>query len=142
MPQGYFIVPGPGAFAYVLFNGKGEEVQRAAGTLDHATNNVAEYRAVIAGLRFAGQSQVNKIHVLTDSQLLAKQIQGHYRVKNRALQRLSLEVQKLRSKFSTFEISFLPREENQLTDLLVRNCLKNRRKNAGSPSEEPEGKSA
>lgn len=129
--------PGPGGFAYVLFNGKGEEVHRAVETFDHATNNVAEYRAVIAGLRFASQSQVNHIHVLTDSQLLAKQIQGHYRVKNRALQRLSLEVQKLRSQFATFEISFIPRTENQLTDRLVHNGLKNQKKNSRSQPQEP-----
>lgn len=118
--------PGPGGFAYVLFDDQGWEVHRAAETLDHATNNVAEYRAVIAGLRFARQSKVNHIHVLSDSQLLVRQIQGHYRIKNQTLQRLSLEVQKIRSQFKTFEISFIPRLENQLADWLVHKCLKNK----------------
>ncbi len=134
--------PGPAAFAYVLFSGQGKEVHRATGTLHRATNNVAEYHAVIAGLRYARQAQVERVHVLTDSQLLAKQIQGLYRVKNRDLQRLSLEVQALRSQLAAFEISFIPREENRLTDWLVRNCLKNRKKTPGGQPREPEGKQA
>jgi len=132
--------PGPGAAAYALFDAQGKEVQRGAERLGRATNNVAEYRALIAGLRCARQHRADKIHVLTDSQLMARQIQGVYRVKNRTLQQLSLEVQKLRREFATFEISFIPRGENQLADRLIHNCLKDKKKESGSRPQKQEAK--
>lgn len=118
--------PGPGAWAYVLFDGRGREIHRNVEHGDHVTSNVAEYQGLLAGLRSALQHQAKKIHVLTDSQLMARQLQGKYRVKNRTLQQLFLEALRLQRRFSEFQISHVPREENRLADRLTRQGADNR----------------
>lgn len=116
--------PGPGAWAFVLFSSEGQETARGSGKIDQTTNNVAEYQALIEGLRGAAKHGVKKLHVLSDSQLMVRQMDGSYRVKERSLQQLFLEALKARRAFEEFQIDHVPREENKLADLLVGQVLR------------------
>ncbi|HEY3105737.1 MAG TPA: ribonuclease HI family protein, partial [Gaiellaceae bacterium] len=83
--------PGPAAAAYVLETEDGTVLDARGETIGVATNNVAEYRALVAGLRKALELGVGEVDVVSDSELLVKQMTGEYRVKNAALVDLSLE---------------------------------------------------
>ena len=83
--------PGPAASAYVLEAEDGTVLAAHGEAIGVATNNVAEYRALVAGLAKAVELQVPEVEVVSDSELLVKQMSGVYRVKNDALRELSLE---------------------------------------------------
>ena len=87
--------PGPAAAAYVLETEDGTVLDARGQTIGVATNNVAEYRALVDGLRKAVELQVEDLEVVSDSELLVKQMRGEYRVKNKALIELSLEAARL-----------------------------------------------
>ena len=88
-----------------------------------ATNNVAEYRALIAGLTKAGELGVAELEVVSDSELLVKQMTGVYRVKNAALQELSLEAARLARRIGRVRYTAVRREHNELADRLVNEAL-------------------
>ncbi len=83
--------PGPAAFAYVLEAEDGTVLASHGEAIGVATNNVAEYSALVAGLAKAAELQIPELEVVSDSELMVKQMQGIYRVKNEALRELSLE---------------------------------------------------
>ena len=83
--------PGPAAFAYVLEAEDGTVLASHGEAIGVATNNVAEYRALVEGLRKAAELGVDELEVVSDSELLVKQMTGEYRVKNATLRELSLE---------------------------------------------------
>ena len=87
--------PGPAASAYVLEAEDGSVLEARGEAVGVATNNVAEYRALLAGLRRALELGVDDLEVVSDSELLVKQMRGEYRVKNQALRGLSLEAAEL-----------------------------------------------
>ena len=80
--------PGPAAYGYVLESEDGHVLDARGERIGVATNNVAEYRALIAGLESALQRGVDELEVVSDSELLVKQMQGEYKVKNEALKAL------------------------------------------------------
>jgi len=82
--------PGPAASAYVLEAEDGTVLEARGEAIGFATNNVAEYRALVAGLEAAQRHDVDELEVVSDSELLVKQMRGEYRVKNEALRTLSL----------------------------------------------------
>src|ERR671914_569453 len=83
--------PGPAAFGYVLETDDGTVLAAHGETIGVATNNVAEYRALVAGLQNALELGVDEVEVVSDSQLLVRQMTGEYKVKNEALRKLSLQ---------------------------------------------------
>ena len=87
--------PGPAAYAYVLEDEDGEVVAAHGEAIGVATNNVAEYSALIAGLEKAVELGVDELDVISDSELMVKQMRGEYRVKNDALRELSLRAGRL-----------------------------------------------
>src|SRR5207253_3855533 len=87
--------PGPAAFAYVLEADDGTVLAAHGETIGVATNNVAEYRGLIAGLEKARELRVQEVEVVSDSELMVKQMRGEYRVKNEALRELSLRAGRL-----------------------------------------------
>ena len=87
--------PGPAAFAYVLEDEDGEVLAAHGEAIGVATNNVAEYSALVAGLEKAVELGVGELEVISDSELMVKQMRGEYRVKNEALRELSLEAARL-----------------------------------------------
>jgi ribonuclease HI len=88
-----------------------------------ATNNVAEYRALVAGLEQALELEVTELEVVSDSELMVKQMRGEYRVKNEALRELSLEAARLARKLGRVEYRHVRRAENALADSLVNDAL-------------------
>jgi len=87
--------------------------------LGHATNNIAEYEAVILGLTKAKELAVEKVELYMDSELIVKQIKGEYRVKNPELAKKFLEVYNLIHFFKDFKVRHIPREKNSEADALV-----------------------
>ena len=115
--------PGPAAFAYVLEAEDGTVIAAHGEKIGVATNNVAEYRALLAGLEKAVELAVPELEVLSDSELMVKQMRGEYRVKNEALRELSLEAARLARKLGKVEYRHVVREHNELADRLVNKAL-------------------
>ncbi len=115
--------PGPAASAYVLEAEDGTVLEAHGEAIGVATNNVAEYRALIAGLAKAGELGVAELEVVSDSELLVKQMTGVYRVKNAALQELSLEAARLARRIGRVRYTAIRREHNELADRLVNEAL-------------------
>ena len=115
--------PGPAAFAYVLEAEDGTVLASHGERIGVATNNVAEYRALIAGLERALELDLDDVEVVSDSELLVKQMRGEYRVKNEALRDLSLQAARLARKLGKVEYRHVTREHNELADRLVNEAL-------------------
>ncbi len=115
--------PGPAAFAYVLEAEDGTVLAAHGEKIGDATNNVAEYSGLIAGLAKAVELHVGEIEVVSDSELMVKQMRGEYRVKNEALRGLSLEAARLARRLENVEYRHVKRAHNELADRLVNEAL-------------------
>ena len=115
--------PGPAAFGYVLEAEDGTILDARGERIGVATNNVAEYRALIAGLEKAAELGVTELDVVSDSELLIRQMTGVYKVKNKALVELSLEASRLARRLGRVTYRAVPREHNELADRLVNEAL-------------------
>jgi ribonuclease HI len=115
--------PGPAAYAYVLEAEDGTVLDARGETIGVATNNVAEYSALVAGLERAAELRVTELEVVSDSELLVKQMLGEYRVKNRALQDLFLDASRLACAIRQVTYTAVRREHNELADSLVNEAL-------------------
>jgi ribonuclease HI len=115
--------PGPAAYGYVLEAADGTVLAAKGERIGVATNNVAEYRALIAGLEKALELAVPEVEVVSDSELLVKQMTGVYRVKNEALQDLSIQASRLARQIGTVSYTAVRREHNELADRLVNEAL-------------------
>jgi 3-hydroxybutyryl-CoA dehydratase len=111
--------PGPAALGAVLVDGSGAIVREIREYLGTATNNVAEWRALIAGLAAALELGIEELEVRMDSELVVRQISGHYRVKNEALIPLHAQARSLIRRFKDVRVSHVPRKQNTLADKLV-----------------------
>jgi ribonuclease HI len=115
--------PGPAAFGYVLEAEDGHVLAAHGEAIGRATNNVAEYRGLLAGLAKAAELGVTELEVISDSELLVKQMQGEYRVKNETLRTLWEEASELERRFDRVRYSAVRREHNELADRLVNEAL-------------------
>jgi probable phosphoglycerate mutase len=115
--------PGPAAYGYVLEADDGTVLAAHGERIGVATNNVAEYRALIAGLEKALELGVDEVDVISDSELLVKQMTGEYKVKNETLQDLSGEARRLARKLGKVSYRAVRREHNELADSLVNEAL-------------------
>ena len=115
--------PGPAAYAYVLEAEDGTVLDARGEAIGVATNNVAEYRALVEGLRAAARAGVDELEVVSDSELLVKQMRGEYKVKNAALRELSLEAARIAREIGTVRYRAVRREFNELADRLVNEAL-------------------
>jgi ribonuclease HI len=115
--------PGPAAYAFVLEAEDGTVLAAEGQAIGVATNNVAEYSALVAGLERAVELGLDDVEVVSDSELLGKQMRGEYRVKNDALRALSLEAAALARKLRRVEYRAVRREHNELADRLVNEAL-------------------
>ena len=115
--------PGPAAYAYVLEAEDGTELETRAESIGAATNNVAEYRALVAGLARAVELRLSEVEVLSDSELLVRQMAGVYRVKNATLRELYEEAARLARKLRKVTYRAVRREHNKLADKLVNDVL-------------------
>ena len=115
--------PGPAAYAYVLEADDGTVLAAHGEAIGVATNNVAEYRALVEGLRKAVEVGVDELEVVSDSELLVNQMRGAYRVKNEALKLLWVDAQELADKLRKVRFTAVRREHNELADRLVNEAL-------------------
>ena len=115
--------PGPAAFGYVLEADDGTVLDARGEAIGVATNNVAEYRALIAGLEKAVALGVDELEVVSDSELMVKQMRGEYRVKNEALRELSTQAVRLGRQLASVTYTAVRREHNELADRLVNEAL-------------------
>jgi ribonuclease HI len=115
--------PGPAAAAYVLEAVDGTVLGAHGETIGVATNNVAEYRALVAGLERARELGLDEVEVVSDSELLVKQMRGEYKVKNAALRELSVQAAQLAGEIGEVRYRAVRREHNELADRLVNEAL-------------------
>jgi ribonuclease HI len=115
--------PGPAAFGFVLAAENGDVLAAEGVAIGEATNNVAEYSGLIAGMTHAFEADVTDLAVHCDSELVIKQMLGVYRVKNEALRALNEEAGRIARMFARVEFIHIPREQNELADRLVNDAL-------------------
>ncbi len=115
--------PGPAAAAYVLEADDGTVLAAHGEAIGVATNNVAEYRALVAGLEQARDLGVDDLEVVADSELVVKQMRGEYKVKNAALRELSLRAADVARDIGDVRYTAVRREHNELADQLVNVAL-------------------
>jgi ribonuclease HI len=115
--------PGPAALAYVLEADDGTVLEARGERIGVATNNVAEYRALVVGLARAVEFGVRELEVVSDSELLVKQMRGEYKVKNRSLQGLFLDASEHARGLYAVSYRHVRREHNELADRLVNEAL-------------------
>ena len=115
--------PGPAAYGYVLEAEDGTVLAAHGEAIGIATNNVAEYSALIAGLERARELAVGELEVVSDSELMVKQMRGEYKVKNAALRELSLRAAAVARDLGGVRYTAVRREHNELADRLVNEAL-------------------
>ena len=115
--------PGPAAYGFVLEAEDGTVLAAEGAAIGTATNNVAEYSGLIAGLRKALELHVADVELVSDSELMVKQMRGEYRVRNEALRGLFLEATALARRLSSVEYHHVKRAHNELADRLVNEAL-------------------
>jgi ribonuclease H / adenosylcobalamin/alpha-ribazole phosphatase len=115
--------PGPAAFAYVLEAEDGTVLAAHGEAIGVATNNVAEYSALVAGLEKAAEVGVGELEVISDSELMVKQMRGEYKVKNEALRELSIRAGRFAREVGSVRYTAVRREHNELADRLVNEAL-------------------
>lgn len=115
--------PGPAAIGAIIKDEQGRLITRISRRIGMATNNQAEYRAVIAALEEAIKLGVTHVKLNSDSELVVKQINGRYRVKKAALKPLHQKVRQLLGLLEGFAITHIPREQNVEADSLANSAL-------------------
>jgi ribonuclease HI len=115
--------PGPAAYGYVLEAEDGTVLAAHGKHIGSATNNVAEYSGLVAGLRKALELQLPEVEVVSDSELMVKQMRGEYRVKNEALRALFAEAGRLARELGNVEYRHVRRAHNEEADRLVNEAL-------------------
>ncbi|MGH2865661.1 MAG: ribonuclease HI family protein [Solirubrobacteraceae bacterium] len=115
--------PGPAAAACVVRSAEGEVLDEHAQLLGTATNNVAEYRALLLGLGRAKELGADELELIGDSELIARQVQGRYKVKHPAMRPLYLEAMEKLGGFRRWSIRTVPRAQNADADALVNAAL-------------------
>ncbi len=118
--------PGPAAVAAVATVAEGEVLGERTLYIGEATNNVAEYRAVLLGLELARDLGASEVEVVNDSELVSKQIAGHYKVKHAGLKPLHTDAMRALGEFERWQVRSVRRESNERADALVNRALDER----------------
>jgi ribonuclease HI len=114
--------PGPAAIGVVLRDG-GEIVEEVGETIGEATNNVAEYRALLRGIELATEHGASDLELIGDSELVVRQVEGRYKVKNAGMKELHEEVKRALRGLDSWSIHHVKRAENADADRLVNQAL-------------------
>jgi ribonuclease HI len=115
--------PGPAAVAAVAATPEGEPLAERSAYIGEATNNVAEYRALLLGLELAHELGADEVEVINDSELVARQIGGEYKVKHAGLKPLFLDAMRELRSFERWAVRSVRREHNERADELVNSAL-------------------
>lgn len=125
--------PGPSSIGVVIEDEAGGTIKEYGRAIGEQTNNVAEYTALLDALRTAEELGAKRVKVRSDSQLLVRQFNGQYRVKNERLMKYLLQIQNLRRRFESVELEHVPRELNKRADRLANEALDALKKNPIEP---------
>ena len=115
--------PGPAGIGVVLSDPDGNELDRANTYIGETTNNVAEYRALILGLERARAIGARELEIVNDSELVARQLEGRYKVKNESLRLLHAQALAALEGFDRWSIRSVPRARNETADALVNEAI-------------------
>lgn len=115
--------PGPAAIGVVVSTAEGAPVEQLGEPIGETTNNVAEYRALLRGLERARALGASDVEVVGDSELVAKQVNGQYKVKHAGLKPLHAEAQQALAGFERWRVRTVPRAQNAAADALVNAAL-------------------
>jgi ribonuclease HI len=117
--------PGPAAIGVVVRNDDGAVVEQVGETIGQATNNVAEYRALLRGLELAAAHGADEVEVIGDSELVVRQIEGRYKVKHADMKELHSQAKTMLADFDSWSIRHVKRGQNADADQLVNEALDN-----------------
>jgi ribonuclease HI len=115
--------PGPAGYGVAIKDGTGKPVAELSEYLGHQTNNYAEYSGLIAALRYASDHKISALKVVSDSELMVRQMKGIYKVKHPELRKLHHEAKTLVDRLEHFEIRHALREHNQVADRLANEAM-------------------
>jgi len=115
--------PGPAAIGAVVQDGEGNVLEERGERIGTATNNVAEYRALLLGIERAAELGASELELIGDSELIVRQVKGEYKVKNATMRELHTEVKKALRAFDGWSIRHVRREQNADADRLVNAAL-------------------
>ena len=115
--------PGPAGYGVSIQDPSGKPVAELSEYLGHHTNNYAEYQGLIASLRYAAEKQITALKVVSDSELMVRQMKGIYKVRHPELRKLYDEAQQLVRKLQYFDIRHAMREDNQIADRLANEAM-------------------
>jgi ribonuclease HI len=115
--------PGPAGIGAVLLDAQGEKLAEVSDFIGDATNNQAEYLALLAGLKKACQLDASSVVMFLDSKLVVEQVAGRWKIKDLELRKLAEKIHVLLSEFKTWEIEHIPREKNRAADRLANQAL-------------------
>jgi ribonuclease HI len=115
--------PGPAAIGVILRDGEGQVLEEVGETIGEATNNVAEYRALLRGIELARAHEASELELVGDSELVVRQVEGRYKVKNAGMKELHDEVVRALRRIDSWSIRHVRRAENADADRLVNEAL-------------------
>ncbi len=115
--------PGEGGFGVIIKDTAGTVIEEVGGYIGITTNNIAEYTALLTALKVASKYTDGKIIVYSDSELMVRQLNGVYKVRNEGLLPLYQEAKRLTSRFNDFIIEHIPREKNKDADSLANKAV-------------------
>ncbi len=132
--------PGPAGYGIVIHDPQGKEIAELSQYLGHHTNNYAEYNGLLAALRYAIAHHIHSLKIISDSELMVRQMKGIYKVRHPELRKLYDEAQHLTAQIEHVEIRHALREQNQDADRLANEAM-DRGKNSPRGESEPHIKS-
>jgi ribonuclease HI len=115
--------PGPAAIAAVVATPDGEILEQRGKRIGDATNNVAEYRALLLGIERARALGASEVELIGDSELIVRQVKGEYKVKDAGLRPLHQQAQQALRDFDAWSIRHVRRDDNEAADILVNQAL-------------------
>ena len=115
--------PGPAAIGVVVRNDDGAVVEQVGETIGQATNNVAEYRALLRGIELASAHGADEVELIGDSELIVRQIEGRYKVKHADMKELHAQAKAMLADFDSWSIRHVKRAQNADADRLVNEAL-------------------
>jgi ribonuclease HI len=115
--------PGPAAIGVVLRDGSGEVLEEVGETIGESTNNVAEYKALLRGIELAAEQGAGEVELIGDSELVVRQVEGKYKVKNAGIKPLHEAVKRALTEFDSWSIRHVRRADNADADHLVNQAL-------------------
>jgi probable phosphoglycerate mutase len=125
--------PGPAGYGVVIQDAKGKALDTLSRSIGKATNNVAEYHALLAALEYATARQSRRLKIYCDSELVVRQMQGRYRVQSPDLKPLYQQARELASRLERFAIEHVPREQNSVADRLANEAMDQAAGSPGAP---------